>query len=67
MNLLHLHAEKDCGGLRDERMWLVIANSLFDAVCLLPDGCHVKAAEVQAAAVVGPGRVIGCFPMPTIH
>lgn len=67
MNIFHLHAEKQSDGMRDEGIWLVVADSLFDAVSLVPEGFYVKAAEVQMAAVAGPGRVIGCFAPPTIH
>lgn len=56
MNIFHLYAEKETGGMRDARMWLVIAANLFDAVSLVPEGFYVKAAEVQFAAVAGPGR-----------
>jgi len=67
MNIFHLHAEKESAGMRDARMWLVLADSLFDAVSLVPEGFYVKAAEVQIAAVAGPSRVIACFAPPTIH
>lgn len=67
MNIFHLHAEKDFGGTRDARLWLVVADSLFDAVSLVPEGFYVKAAEVQVAQVAGRSRVIGCFTPPTVH
>ena len=67
MNIFHLHAEKQLDGTCDTCTWFVIADSLLDAVSLIPEGFHVKAAEIQVAAVAGPGRVIACFARPTIH
>ena len=67
MNIFHLHAEKEQGHGRDPGTWLVIADSLFEAISLLPEGFLVKTVEVQVAAVAGPGRVIGCIDAPTVH
>jgi hypothetical protein len=38
MNLFRLHAEKEQGALLHSRTWLVVANSLFEAMSVLPDG-----------------------------
>lgn len=67
MNIFHLHTEKRLACASDDCTWLVIADTLFDAVSLVPEGLYVKAAEVQVASVAGPGRVIGCFAPPTRH
>jgi hypothetical protein len=61
MHIFHVHAEKEPGGTRDARTWLVISDNLLDATSLVPGGFRVKAVEIQRAAVAGPGRVIGCF------
>jgi len=67
MNIFHLHAEEEQGRVRDAGTWLVVADSLLDAISLVPEGFCVKAVEVQLATVAGPGRVIGCFGAPTVH
>ena len=36
MNLFHLHAEKEQGRTRGPRTWVVIAESLFEAISLFP-------------------------------
>jgi hypothetical protein len=67
MNIFRLHTEKQSTEARDTRTWLVVADSLLNAVSLLPEGFYVKAAEIERIAVVGPVRVIGCLVSPTIH
>lgn len=67
MNIFHLHAEKEQGGTRDTGTWLVIADSLFDAISFVPEDFCVKAIEIQLAVAAGPGRVVGCFGAPTFH
>jgi hypothetical protein len=67
MNIFHLQAEKEQAGARDSGTWLVVADSLFDAISLVPDEFRVKAVDIQLAAVAGPGRVIGCFAAPPMH
>lgn len=67
MNLFHLHAEKEQGGMRGLRTWLVIAGTLFEAMSTVPEGYSVKAVEVQTGTVVGLGRVIGWKGAPTIY
>ncbi len=66
MNIFHLHAERRSGGVREAGIWLVVADSLVDALSLVPQRLYVKAAEVQIAAVAGPSRVIACLARPTI-
>lgn len=67
MNIFHLHAEKGQGRTRDAGIWLVVAESLFEAISFVPEGYCVKAIEIQLAVVTGPGRVVGCFGAPTVH
>ena len=65
MNVFRLHAEKEQGAMRVAGTWLVVADNLFDAISLVPEGLCVKAVEIEAAPVAGPGRVIG--RLPTLH
>jgi hypothetical protein len=58
---------EDRGWSTDAGMWFVVADSLLDAIALVPDGYCVKAVDIQVAAVIGPSRVIGCFARPTVH
>jgi hypothetical protein len=67
MNIFRLHTEKQSNEACDTRTWLVVADSLLDAVSLVPEGFYVKAAEIERVAVVGQVRVIGCLVSPTIH
>lgn len=73
MNFFHVQAEKDQEVACDQevtcgpRTWLVIADSLFEAMSLIPDGFSVKAVKVRIGAVAGPGRVIGWIGAPTMH
>ena len=67
MNIFHLHTENEPEGKRDSCTWLVIAETLFDAVSLIPEGYRVKAADVQVAETTGPSRVVACFGRPTLH
>ena len=67
MNFFHVQAEKDQEVTYGSRTWLVIADSLFEAMSLIPDGFSVKAVKVRIGAVAGPGRVIGWIGAPTMH
>lgn len=65
MNLFHLRAEKE---REAPTTWLVIADSLLEAMSLVPEGFSVTAVEVQVSVVAGPGRVIGWMgDAPTVH
>ena len=61
MHIFHLHAEKRQGRTGDTRKWLVVADTLPDAVSLVPDGFCLESVEVQVARVPGPAGVVGCF------
>lgn len=67
MNLFHLHAEKEQDRPRGLRTWFVIAESLFEAICLVPEGFSVKAVEVRVGTVSGPRRLLGWMGSPRIH
>ena len=47
MNVFHIHAERQQKGGRNARIWLVIAESMTDAMSLVPDGFSVKAVGIQ--------------------
>lgn len=59
MNLFHLRAEKEQGETRRPRTWLVIADSLYEAMSFVPEDFCVKAIEVEVGSVRGPRRVVG--------
>jgi hypothetical protein len=67
MNLFHLHVEKEQGARSRSRTWLVVADSLFEAISIVPEGFSVKAVEVQLGAAVDPPRVIKSTPTPVVH
>ena len=64
MQLFHLHTVDDEHKASGTRTWLIIAGNLFEAMSLIPDGYTATAAEVQAGAVLGAGRVIGWMGPP---
>lgn len=64
MNLFHVEAEHAQDEKAGVRTWLVLADSLFDAIFLVPDGCAVKSVEVQLDTASGPGRIIGWVGSP---
>lgn len=57
MRLIHV----DAVGveLGETRTWLVIADSLFGALSLIPPDYMPRAAAVQATTIPGPARIIG--------
>lgn len=66
VQLFHLHTVMEEDDDRQTRTWLVIADNLFEAVSLVPEGYVPAEAEVRTGAVVGPGRVIGWMGMPSL-
>ena len=50
MNLFRLQVEEDLAAKRQVRTWLVVADSLLDAISVVPEGFSVKAITVE----VGP-------------
>lgn len=67
MNLFHLRVEKEQGATSSSRTWLVVADSLFEAISVVPDGFSVKVVEVQVGAAVDPRRVIKSIGVPVVH
>jgi hypothetical protein len=67
MNLFHLHVEGEQGATSRSRTWLVIADSLFEAISVVPDGFSVKAVEVQVGGAVDPRRVIKSIGVPVVY
>ena len=47
MNVFHIHAERQRKGGRDARIWLVIAESMTEAMSLVPEGFSVRAVGIQ--------------------
>lgn len=64
MHLFHLNAEHAQDEPGSMRTWLVVADSLFGAMILVPDGDIVRAARVELGAASGPERLIGCVEPP---
>ena len=67
MNLFHLHVEKEQGTMPRPQTWLVVADSLFDAMSVVPDDIAVRAVEVQVGAAVDPRRVIRRVAALVVH
>lgn len=67
MNVFHLHVEKEQGATSRSRTWLVIADSLFEAISIVPEGFSVRAVEVQVGTAVVPRRVIKSRCLPVVH
>ncbi len=67
MNLFHLDAEIEQGATCGRWTWLVVADSLFEAMSFVPEGFSVKAIEVQVGTARGPLRVVASSGAPTIH
>lgn len=67
MNLYHLHVESELGAWSNSRTWLVFADSLFEAICVVPDGFAVTAIEVQMGNAVDLRRVIKAMNGPVVH
>jgi hypothetical protein len=67
MNLFLLHVEKEQGARSRSRTWLVVADSLFEAMSVVPEGVSVTAVEVQVGVAVDPPRVIKSSPAPVVH
>ena len=64
MTIYHLEAEHELDEPTTLRTWLVVAESLFDAISLVPDDYTVKSAEVQLERASEAGRVIGWMGPP---
>lgn len=67
MNLFRVEAEREEDETDGARTWLVVADSLFEAVTLIPDGYSVKSIEVQLDAVSGPGQAFAWIGLRTLH
>lgn len=67
MNLFHLHVEQEQGAVSRPRTWLVVADSLFEAISVVPDGFAVKAVEVQVGTAVDPPLAVGSLDVSVMH
>jgi hypothetical protein len=59
MNLLEVQARSDRGEAYSQRPWLIVADSLYEAMWLVPEQWTVDAVGIRRAAPPDPGRVIG--------
>ena len=59
MHLFEVQARNDRSEVHSVRKWLIVADSLYEAMWLVPQEWTVDAVEVRRAAAPGPGRVIG--------
>lgn len=67
MNLFHLHVEKDRGTRSSAQTWLVVAESLLEAISVVPEGFSVKAVEVQLGTAGDPCLVVKSLAAPVLH
>lgn len=67
MNLFHLHVQKEQGAVPHSSMWRVVADNMFEAMSVVPDGFAVKAVWVQLGTAVDPSRVIRSIAAPVMH
>lgn len=67
MTLYHLRVESEQGARSSSRTWLVLADSLFEAISVVPDGFSVTAIDVQTGTVVDPRRAIKAISEPVVH
>lgn len=47
--------------------WRVAADSMFEAMSVVPDRFAVKAVEVQVGTAVDPSRMNGSIAAPVMH
>jgi hypothetical protein len=59
MHLIHVDAINELNQVGGTRTWLIIADSLFEAISLVPAGYCAKEMAVQPGFASGPARVIG--------
>ncbi len=67
MQLFHLTARGDHAEETVSRTWLVLANTLREALPLVPDGCALEATVACPARGIGRARVIGWMGSPMPH
>ena len=66
MRLIHVDAVNEHDEFGGARTWLVIADTLFQAMSLIPAGHRPRDAVVRAGTVSGPARVIGWLGAPAV-
>jgi hypothetical protein len=70
MNLFRLRVEKDFAAKRQVRTWLVVADSLLDAISVVPEGFSVKAITVEVGTDLEarrPDTPIASIGAPLVH
>jgi hypothetical protein len=66
MQLFEVQARSDRSEVYPQRKWLIVADSLYEAVWLVPQEWTVDGVEVSPAIARGPGRVIGWMTGSTL-
>lgn len=66
MNLFHLNARSENPEERAQRTWLVVANSLPEAVSLVPRGHVLVSVEIHSPCKPGPARLLGWMGPPPL-
>lgn len=67
MQLFRLTSPGDQTGERVARTWLVLADTLGEALPLVPDGCALETAVACPDRGTGRARVIGWMGPPMHH
>ena len=67
MNLFQLRIEREWGTTLRSRTWLIVADSLIEAISVVPEGFSVKSVEVRVSTAVHPQRLIKSTGAPVVH
>jgi hypothetical protein len=67
MNLFQLRIEREWGTTLRSRTWLIVADSLIEAISVVPEGFSVKSVEVRVSTAVHPHRLIKSTGAPVVH
>jgi hypothetical protein len=67
MNLFQLRVETDQATTLRSRTWLVIADSMLEAISVVPEGFSVKSVEVRVGTALHPHRLIKSTGTPVVH
>jgi len=64
MNLFHLNALGERPEDQEPKTWVVVANSLPEAIALIPAGQVVLSVETHSPCKPGPARLLGWMGPP---
>lgn len=67
MKLYYLHVENEPGVRSSLTTWLVLADSLLEAVSIVPENVALKAIVVQSGNAVDTRRVLMPMNRPAAH